>query len=174
LNWPGCPPADALTSLHQPTIRTNTNARIQETEMKVIVMVKATADSEAGVMPSEQLLREMGDFNEQLVNAGIMLAGEGLHPSSKGARVRFSGKDRTVIDGPFAETKELVAGFWIWQVKSLAEAIDWVKRCPNPMLTESEIEIRPIFTAEDFGEAYTPEVQAQEERLRTKLEKSAS
>lgn len=142
--------------------------------MKVIVMVKATADSEAGVMPSEQLLREMGDFNEQLVNAGIMLAGEGLHPSSKGARVRFSGKDRTVIDGPFAETKELVAGFWIWQVKSLAEAIDWVKRCPNPMLTESEIEIRPIFTAEDFGEAYTPEVQAQEERLRTKLEKSAS
>lgn len=141
--------------------------------MKVIVMVKATADSEAGVMPSEQLLREMGDFNEQLVNAGIMLAGEGLHPSSKGARVRFSGKDRTVIDGPFAETKELVAGFWIWQVKSLAEAIDWVKRCPNPMLTESEIEIRPIFTAEDFGEAYTPEVQAQEERLRTKLEKSA-
>ncbi len=142
--------------------------------MKVIVMVKATADSEAGVMPSEQLLREMGNFNEQLVNAGIMLAGEGLHPSSKGARVRFSGKDRKVIDGPFTETKELVAGFWIWQVKSLAEAIEWVKRCPNPMLTESEIEIRPIFTAEDFGEAYTPELQAQEERLRAKVEQSSA
>lgn len=134
--------------------------------MRVMVMVKATADSEAGVMPGETLLTEMGKFNEQLVKAGLMLAGEGLHPSKKGARVRFSGKDRTVIDGPFAETKELVSGFWIWQVKSLEEAIEWVKRCPNPMPTESEIEIRPIFEAEDFGEALTPELREQEERLR--------
>lgn len=138
--------------------------------MKVMVMVKATADSEAGVMPSEQLLTEMGNFNEQLVNAGIMLAGEGLHPSSKGARVRFSGKDRTVIDGPFAETKELVAGFWMWQVKSLDEAIEWVKRCPNPMLTESEIEIRQVFSAEDFGDVLTPELREQEDRLRAQTE----
>jgi len=133
--------------------------------MKVMVIVKATADSEAGIMPSEQLLTEMGNYNEELVNAGIMLAGEGLHPSSKGARVRFSGKDRSVIDGPFAETKELIAGYWIWQVKSLNEAIDWVKRCPNPMPGESEIEIRPIFTMEDFGEAMTPELREQEDRL---------
>ena len=142
--------------------------------MKVMVMVKATADSEAGVMPSEQLLTEMGNFNEQLVNAGIMLAGEGLHPSSKGARVRFSGKDRTVIDGPFAETKELVAGFWMWQVKSLDEAIEWVKRCPNPMLTESEIEIRPVFGPEDFGDALTPELREQEDRLRAQTEQLAA
>ncbi len=137
--------------------------------MKFMVMVKATADSEAGVMPSEQLLADMGRYNEELVKAGVMLAGEGLHPSSKGARVRFSGKDRTVIDGPFAETKELVAGFWLWQCASLQEAIDWVKRCPNPMLTDSEIEIRQVFAAEDFGEAFTPELRAQEEQLRSDL-----
>lgn len=134
--------------------------------MKVMVMVKATKDSEAGVMPTEQRLTEMGKFNEELVKAGIMLAGEGLHPSSKGARVRFSGANRIVIDGPFAETKELVAGFWLWNVKSLQEAIDWVKKCPNPMLTESEIEIRPVFEPADFGEALTPELREQEERLR--------
>lgn len=133
--------------------------------MKVIVFVKATKESEAGEMPSQQLLREMGNYNEELVKAGTMLAGEGLHPSSKGVRVRFSGKDRTVIDGPFAETKELVAGFWIWQVKSMEEAIAWVKRCPNPMMSESDIEIRPVFMPEDFGEAYTPELRAQEERI---------
>ena len=118
--------------------------------MRVIVMVKATKDSEAGVMPSQQLLIEMGNFNEELVKAGVMLAGEGLQPSSKGARVKFSGSNRTVVDGPFTETKELVAGFWLWQVKSMDEAIEWVKRCPNPMSTDSEIEIRPIFEAEDF------------------------
>lgn len=138
--------------------------------MKVLVMVKATPESEAGEMPSERLLTEMGKFNEDLVNAGIMLSGEGLHPSSKGARVRFSGQNRTVIDGPFAETKELVAGFWMWQVKSLDEAIEWVKRCPNPMLTESEIEIRPVFSAEDFGEALTPELRAQEARIQAAIE----
>lgn len=142
--------------------------------MKVIVMVKASKGSEAGEMPSQELLTEMGNFNEELVKAGIMLSGDGLHPSSKGARVRFSGKERTVIDGPFAETKELLAGFWIWQVKSMQEAIDWVKRCPNPMLEDSEIEIRPIFTAEDFGEAYTPEVRAQEDRIRAGLERNQS
>src|SRR5216110_700092 len=134
--------------------------------MRFIVMVKATKESEAGHMPSEQLLREMGNFNEQLVKAGIMLSGEGLQPSSKGARVRFSGKNRSVIDGPFAETKELVAGFWIWKCKSLQEAIEWVKRCPNPMMSESEIEIRQIFEAEDFGKNFTPELQDQENRLR--------
>jgi hypothetical protein len=139
--------------------------------MRVIVMVKASKDSETGVMPSQQLLTEMGKFNEELVNAGIMQAGEGLHPSSKGARVRFSGKNRTVIDGPFAETKELVAGFWIWKVKSLQEAIDWVKRCPNPMMEDSEIEIRPIFEAEDFGAEFTPELREQEERLREQISK---
>ncbi|MGD9723765.1 MAG: YciI family protein [Pirellulales bacterium] len=139
--------------------------------MRVMVIVKASKESEAGEMPGEQLLREMGDFNEKLVQAGIMLAGDGLHPSSKGARVRFSGKNRTVVDGPFAETKELVAGYWIWQVKSLAEAIDWVKRCPNPMQSDSEIEIRPIFEAADFGEAFTPQLQAQEERLRAEMER---
>ncbi|MCE9605257.1 MAG: GyrI-like domain-containing protein [Planctomycetia bacterium] len=133
--------------------------------MKVIVFVKASPESEAGVMPTQELLTAMGNFNEELVKAGIMLAGEGLHPSSKGARVRFSGSNRTVIDGPFAETKELVAGFWIWQVKSLDEAIAWVKRCPNPMLSDSEIEIRPIFSAEDFGEILTPELRDQEARI---------
>jgi hypothetical protein len=143
----------------------------KEIDMRFMVLVKATADSEAGVMPSEQLLADMGKFNEELVKAGIMQAGEGLHPSSKGARVRFSGKNRTVIDGPFAETKELVAGFWIWQCASLQDAIDWVKRCPNPMPGESEIEIRQIFEAEDFGESFTPELREQEERLRAQITK---
>lgn len=137
--------------------------------MKVMVMVKATKSSEAGEMPSEQLLAEMGKFNEELVKAGIMLAGEGLHPSSKGVRVRFSGKDRTVIDGPFAETKELVAGYWLWKVKSMEEAIEWLKRCPNPHNEESEVEIRPLFEAEDFGEAFTPELREQEARIRAQL-----
>ena len=137
--------------------------------MKFIILVKATKDSEAGVMPSEKLLSEMGKFNEELVKAGVMLAGEGLHPSSKGARVRFSGAKRSVIDGPFAETKELVAGFWIWQVKSKEEAIEWVKRCPNPMPGESEIEIRQVFEAEDFGAEFTPALREQEERLRSQI-----
>ncbi|QVL30728.1 YciI family protein [Telmatocola sphagniphila] len=137
--------------------------------MKVMVIIKASKESEAGVMPSEQLLTEMGKFNEELVKAGIMLDGQGLQPSSKGARVLFSGRERTVKDGPFAETKELIAGFWLWKVKSLQEAIDWVKRCPNPMSGESEIEIRPIFSPEDFGDALTPELREQEERLRTEV-----
>jgi hypothetical protein len=137
--------------------------------MRVMVMVKATADSEAGVMPSSELIAEMGRFNEELVKAGVMLAGEGLRPSSKGARVRFSGKARTVVDGPFAETKELVAGFWLWQVRSMDEAIEWVRRCPNPMPGDSEIEIRPIFEADDFGEAFTPELRAQQEQLRRQI-----
>jgi hypothetical protein len=131
-----------------------------------MVLVKATKDSESGVMPSRELLTEMGKFNEELVKAGVMLAGEGLHPSSKGARVRFSGTKRTVIDGPFAETKELVAGYWLWQVRSMEEAIEWVKRCPNPMPGESEIEIRRVFDLEDFGPALTPELKEQEARLR--------
>ena len=139
--------------------------------MRVMVMVKATADSEAGAMPSEELLAAMGAFNEELVKAGVMLAGEGLHPSAKGKRVRFSGRQRTVIDGPFAETKELVAGFWLWQVKSMEEAIEWVRRCPNPMPTKSEIEIRPVFEAEDFGAEFTPELRAQEDRLRAQVER---
>jgi hypothetical protein len=134
-----------------------------------MVIVKADKDSEAGTMPSEELFREMGNYNEELVKAGIMLAGEGLHPSSKGARVHFSGSKRTVIDGPFAETKELIAGYWIWQVKSLEEAIEWVKRCPNPQMSDSDIEIRPIFEAEDFGEAFTPELREQEDRLRAQI-----
>ena len=137
--------------------------------MKFMVMVKATKESEAGVMPDEKLLTDMGKFNEELVKAGVMKAGEGLHPSSKGARVRFSGTKRTVIDGPFAETKELVAGFWIWEVKSLQEAIEWVKRCPNPMARDSDIEIRQIFSAEDFGEAFTPELREKEDKLRVQL-----
>jgi hypothetical protein len=137
--------------------------------MRFMVMVKATPESEAGVMPSQELLAAMGKYNEELVKAGVMLAGEGLHPSSKGARVRFSGDKRTVIDGPFAETKELIAGFWILQVKSKEEAIEWVKRCPNPMPGESEIEIRQIFEASDFGPEFTPELQAQEERLRAEV-----
>ena len=137
--------------------------------MKVMVFVKATQDSEAGVMPTRELLTAMGEFNAALVKAGIMLAGEGLKPSREGKRVRFSGKTRSVIDGPFAETRELVAGFWIWQVRSIEEAVEWVRRCPNPMLTDSDIEIRPIFGPEDFGEAMTPELKAQEadQRRRT-------
>ena len=134
--------------------------------MKVMVIVKASADSEAGALPTEEELRAMGDFNEQLVKAGLMLAGEGLHPSAEGKRMRFRGKERTVIDGPFAETKELIAGFWVWQVKSMEEALEWARRMPNPHRGESEIEIRPIFEADDFGEALTPELRAQEERLR--------
>jgi hypothetical protein len=140
--------------------------------MKVMVMVKASKESEAGVMPTEKLLTEMGKFNEELVKAGIMLSGDGLHPSSKGARVRFSGTNRTVVDGPFTETKELVAGFWLWKVKSMQEAIEWVKRCPNPMEGDSDIEIRPLFSAEDFGEAFTPELREQEERLRAEIERN--
>jgi hypothetical protein len=133
-----------------------------------MVLIKATKDTEAGVLPDEKLLTEMGKFNEDLVNAGVMQSGEGLHPSSKGARVRFSGGKQTVIDGPFAETKELIAGFWIWKVKSKEEAIEWVKRCPNPTGGDYEIEIRQVFDPEDFGEAYTPELRAQEELLRAK------
>ena len=143
--------------------------------MRVMVIIKANKDSEAGVMPSEQLLTEMGAFNEELVKAGVMLAGEGLHPSSKGARVKFSGAKRIVTDGPFAETKELIAGFWLWKVKSMEEAIEWVKRCPNPMPdTEAEIEIRPIFEAEDFGDEYTPELREQEDRLREQIAKQSA
>jgi len=142
--------------------------------MRFMILVKATKDSEAGVMPSEQLLSEMGKFNEELAKAGILLAGEGLHPSSKGARVRFSSAKRTIIDGPFAETKELVAGFWLWQVKSKQEAIEWFKRCPNPMPSESEIEVRQVFEAEDFGAALTPELRKQEARLREKTQKLPS
>ena len=134
--------------------------------MRFMIIVKATKDSEASVLPDQKMLAEMGKFNEELVNAGIMLAGEGLQPSSKGTRVKFSGSKRTVVDGPFAETKELIAGFWLWKVKSKEEAIEWVKRCPNPMPTDSEIEIRQIFEAEDFGAEFTPELKAQEERLR--------
>jgi hypothetical protein len=138
--------------------------------MRFMILVKATKESEAGVMPSEQMLTEMGKYNEELVKAGVMLAGEGLHPSSTGARVRFSGTKRTVIDGPFAETKELVAGFWLIQVKSKEEAIEWVKRCPNPMPGESEIEIRQVFEASDFGDVLTPELREQEERLRAQVD----
>ena len=139
--------------------------------MRVMVLVKANKDSEAGVLPSQELFTEMGKFNEQLMKAGVMLAAEGLHPSSKGARVKFSGEKRTLIDGPFAETKELIAGFWLWQVKSMEEAIEWVKRCPNPTGAEGEIEIRPVFEACDFGPALTPELREQEERLRVHVEK---
>jgi len=141
--------------------------------MRFMVIVKASKDSEAGVMPSEQLLRDMGNFNEELVKAGVMLAGEGLQPSSKGVRVRFSGDKRTVIDGPFAETKELIAGYWIWKCNSLREAIEWVKKCPNPMPGESDIEIRQIFEAEDFGAEFTPELREQEERILAAATKNA-
>jgi hypothetical protein len=137
--------------------------------MRVMVIVKATKDSEAGVLPSKELLEAMGNYNEQLVKAGIMLAGEGLKPSSQGKRVRFSGTNRSVIDGPFAETKELIAGYWIWQVRSMEEAVEWLKRCPNPMPGESDIEIRPVFEAADFGENLTPEAREQEERLRKEM-----
>ena len=139
--------------------------------MRVMVIVKATKESEEGQMPSTELLTAMGNFNEELVKAGVMLAGEGLHPSSKGKRVRFSGKQRTVVDGPFAETKELVAGYWLWNVKSMDEAVEWVRRCPNPMQSDSEIEIRRVFEADDFGAEFTPELRAQEERLRAESER---
>ncbi len=142
--------------------------------MRFMIIVKATKDSEAGVLPDTELLAEMGKYNEELVKAGVMLAGEGLQPSSKGARVKFSGTQRTVTDGPFAETKELIAGFWLWQCKSKEEAIEWLKRCPNPHPgQESEIEIRRVLEAEDFGEAFTPELQEQEERLRADTEQLA-
>lgn len=134
--------------------------------MRFMIMIRANAETEAGVMPSEELIRAMTDYNEELVNAGIMLDGEGLHPSSRGARVRFNGEDRMVIDGPFSESKELIAGYWIWKTESLQEAIDWVKRCPNPTGAESEIEIRQIFDSEDFGEALTPELREREDELR--------
>jgi hypothetical protein len=137
--------------------------------MRVMVIVKADKNTEAGQMPDEKLLTEMGNYNEELVKAGVMLAGEGLHPSSKGKRVRFSGKERTVIDGPFTETKELIAGYWLWQVKSMDEAVAWVKRCPNPTGAESVIEIRPVFENEDFGAEFTPELRAQEDRLRAQI-----
>jgi hypothetical protein len=133
--------------------------------MRFMIIVRATQDSEAGALPSEELLTAMGKYNEELARAGILLAGEGLQPSSKGARVRFSGPQRTVVDGPFAETKELIAGFWLWQVKSKEEAIEWVKRCPNPMPGDSEIEIRQVFEAEDFGEQFTPELREEAERI---------
>jgi hypothetical protein len=141
--------------------------------MRVMVIVKASKESEAGIMPSEQLLTEMGNFNEELVKTGIMLAGEGLHPSSKGVRVKFSGGKPAVIDGPFAETKELIAGYWIWKVKSMDEAIEWTKRCPNPDNQDFELEIRPVFEAEDFGDEFTPEARAQEERLRAEMDAKA-
>jgi hypothetical protein len=137
--------------------------------MRFMILVKADKDTEAGALPDEKLLTEMGKYNEELAKAGILLAGEGLHPSSKGARVRFSGEKRTVIDGPFAETKELIAGFWLWQVKSKEEAIEWVKRCPNPTGVEAEIEIRQVFEAEDFGAEFTPELREQEERVRAQV-----
>ena len=140
--------------------------------MRFMVIIKANQDTEAGVMPSEALLAEMGQFNEELVKAGVMLSGDGLHPSSRGARIKFSGDQRIVTDGPFAETKELIAGFWIWKVKSLEEAIEWVKRCPNPMNEETEVEIRPVFELEDFGDALTPELRQQEERQRARLEEA--
>jgi hypothetical protein len=142
--------------------------------MRVMVLVKATQESEAGKMPASELLAAMGNFNEELVKAGVMLAGEGLHPSVRGKRVRFSGSRRTVIDGPFTQTKELVAGFWLWQVKSMEEAIEWVRRCPNPMEGESEIEIRQVFEADDFGAEFTPELRAQEDRLRAEVEAAAN
>ena len=138
--------------------------------MRVMVIVKATKSSEAGILPSEKLLADMGKFNEELVKAGVMLAGEGLHPSRKGKRVRFAGGTKTVVDGPFAETRELVAGFWLWQVKSIGEAVEWVRRCPDPMPgEEAEIEIRPVFEADDFGKEFTPELRAQEELLRAEI-----
>jgi hypothetical protein len=142
--------------------------------MKFMVIVKASKASEAGEMPSQQLLAAMGKYNEELAKAGILLAGEGLHPSSKGARVRFSGSTRTVIDGPFAETKDLVAGFWLWQVRSKEEAIEWIKRCPNPHAEETEVELRQVFDAEDFGAEFTPELREQEERIRAQVEKEAA
>jgi hypothetical protein len=142
--------------------------------MRVMVLVKASEESEAGEMPSTELLEAMGNYNEELVKAGVMVAGEGLHPSSKGARVRFSGEERSVVDGPFAETKELLAGFWLWEVRDMDEAIEWAKRCPNPMEGESTLELRPVFEAEDFGDELTPELREQEDRLRRQIEEQQS
>ena len=143
--------------------------------MRVMVIVKATKNSEKGIMPTQQLLTEMGNFNEELVKAGIMLAGEGLHPSVKGKRIRFSGGKRTVVDGPFVETKELIAGYWVWQVRSMEEAIEWARRCPDPMPgEEGELELRPVFETEDFGQELTPELRAQEERLRAEIQNRGS
>jgi hypothetical protein len=142
--------------------------------MRVMVIIKANKESEAGVLPDEKLLTEMGNYNEELVKAGVMLAGEGLHPSSQGKRIHFSGTNRKVIDGPFAETKELIAGFWLWKVSSMEEAIEWVKRCPNPTGAEGEIEIRQVFEAEEFGDQFTPELREQEDRLRAQIEQQKS
>lgn len=137
--------------------------------MRVMVIVKASKESEAGVLPDQEMLAQMGKYNEQLVKAGIMLAGDGLHPTSKGKRVRFSGTKRTVMDGPFSETKELIAGYWIWQVRSMDEAVEWLKRCPNPHSSETEVEIRPVFEAADFGEEFTPELRERDQRLREQI-----
>jgi hypothetical protein len=145
----------------------------KELQMRVMVLVKANEDSEAGIAPSTELLNEMGKYNEELVKAGIMLDGEGLHPSSKGARIQFSGDDRRVVDGPFAETKELVAGYWVWQVRDMDEAIEWAKRCPNPTGEESILELRPVFELDDFGDNVTPEVRERDERLRSQLEEQS-
>ena len=139
--------------------------------MRVMVIVKASNESESGAMPDQKILAEMGKFNEELVKAGVLLAADGLHPTSKGSRVKFSGSKRTVVDGPFTETKELIAGFWLWQVRSMEEAVEWVKRCPNPHPGESEIEIRQVFEAEDFGAEFTPELRQQEQRIREQVEK---
>jgi hypothetical protein len=155
----------------QKTVARRSAPKKRRIGMRFMIIVKATKESEAGVMPSEKLLADMGKFNEELVNAGVMLAGEGLHPTSKGARIKFSGSKRTVVDGPFTETKELIAGFWLWKVKSKEEAIEWVKRCPNPHDEDSEIEIRQVFEAEDFGAEFTPELREQEERVRTQAAK---
>jgi hypothetical protein len=158
-------------STHGRTSRRTGRRPRKDRTMKVMVIVKATKNSEAGIMPSEKLLADMGKFNEELVKAGIMLAGDGLHPSAKGKRVKFSGGKRDVVDGPFAETKELIAGYWIWQVRTLEEAVEWARRCPDPMPGEdAELEIRPVFEAEDFGAEYTPELRAQDERLRAEME----
>jgi len=144
----------------------------KDTTMRVMVIVKATKNSEAGIMPSERLLAEMGAYNEELVKAGVMLAGDGLHPSVKGKRIKFSGGTRSVVDGPFTETKELIAGYWVWQVRSMEEAVEWARRCPDPMPGEdAELEIRPMFEADDFGQEFTPELRAQEERLREEIER---
>jgi hypothetical protein len=167
--WPLSIPAAVVRRIGErpePTF----GATDRRTTMRVMVMVKATADSEAGVMPEVEMFAEMGRFNEELVKAGVLLAAEGLQPSAKGARVRFSGRTRTVVDGPFAETKELVAGFWLWQVRSMDEAIEWVRRCPNPMPGDSEIEIRPVFEAEDFGAGFTAQVRALEARMRAQVD----
>jgi hypothetical protein len=153
---------------HEP-VGTPDRATRKENKMRVMVLVKANEQSEAGVMPSEELLTAMGRYNEELVRAGIVLAGEGLHPSAKGARIQFSGDRRTVVDGPFTEVKELVAGFWLWQVKSMDEAIEWAKRCPNPHVGDSVLELRPVFEAEDFGPEFTPELREREERLRAQI-----